>query len=77
MANTVPLDISAIKALLGNEERQTPPQVGPIKWYDTPMRCSSRGCNSPTYIRWRGMPKCMPHILRLANELFVDEGILE
>lgn len=75
MANTIPLDVTAIKALLGREERQTLPQIGPIKWYDKEMRCASRGCSSPTYIKFLGIPKCTTHILKLANELMVEHGI--
>jgi len=74
---SVPLDVNAIKALLGNDEkkRQLPPQVGPIKWYDKEMRCASRGCGSPTYIKFQGIPNCMIHTLRLANELMVEHEI--
>lgn len=75
LANTIPLDAKTIKALLGREERITPPQVGPIKRYDETMRCASRGCSAPTYLRLRGVPRCVPHIIRLANELMVEHGI--
>lgn len=77
MSNVTPLDFTAIKALLGREERQTPPQVGPIKWYDIAMRCASRGCSSGTYIKFQGVPYCTAHVLRIANKLFVDKGITE
>lgn len=49
-------------------ERKTPPQTGPIRWYDKEMRCASRGCGSPTYIKFDGVPYCGMHTLRLANE---------
>lgn len=68
------LSQDAIKKLLG-EDRKTPPQVGPIRFFDVEMRCSSRGCSSPTYIRLKGMPRCMMHTIRLANELLVESGI--
>jgi hypothetical protein len=71
----MPLDVNAIKALLGAEDRSLPPQVGPIKWYDKEMRCASRGCSSSTYIKFCGIPKCMMHTLREANELMVEHDI--
>ncbi len=75
LASAIPLSNDAIKALLGKEERKTPPQVGPIKWYDVTMRCASRGCGSPTTYKFRGVPYCMTHTLKLANELMVSLGV--
>ena len=68
------LSVDQIQALLG-EDKATPKQVGPIRWYDKEMRCGSRRCNSPTYITWKGMPKCTAHVLKLANEHFVELGV--
>jgi hypothetical protein len=69
---SIPLDLDKIKALL--KERELPEQVGPIRFYDLPFTCASRGCRSTTYIKVQGVPLCMMHALKRANELLVKGG---
>jgi hypothetical protein len=59
-----------------------PEQVGPLRWYDRPMRClhesefSSRRimCHSPTYAKLNGVPMCEMHALKTMNLLLVEKG---
>lgn len=50
-------------------------QKGPLRIYDTEMRCTSPRCGSPTYYKVQGMPKCHVHALNLLNELLIEKGI--
>jgi hypothetical protein len=51
-----------------------PEQYGPLRFYDGEFRCASRGCGSPTHYQFRGIPRCVVHVLRLMNEeLMTDE----
>ena len=43
-------------------------QKGPLRYWDTTMRCTSRRCGSPTHYKFRGMPLCTVHALRMMNE---------
>lgn len=46
-----------------------------IVWYDTGFRCAARGCNSPTYLKIDGIPRCLIHALdSLADILNTLEG---
>lgn len=54
-----------------------PEQFGPLRWYDKEMRCASRGCSSPTYLKVQGVPYCGTHALHKMNELLIQLGILE
>lgn len=53
-------------------EVRTIPQ-GLIKWYENPARCQDgykgRRCNSPTFIKIFGIPKCMIHAVRQADNI--------
>lgn len=49
-----------------------PPQNGPLKWFDKEMRCSSKGCGSPTYLKVEYKPLCSVHALRKLNELVIE-----
>lgn len=47
---------------------------GVIRYYDKEMRCASRGCSSPTYIKVNGVPRCSAHALREANDMLHEAG---
>ena len=68
------LDPAQIKALL--EPKQvgypSPPQFGPLRWFDKEMRCASRGCGSPTYIQLESIPRCSMHALKKMNEMLYE-----
>jgi hypothetical protein len=49
-------------------------QTGPIRYYDKEMRCASRGCSAPTYIKINGIAKCYAHALRDANTMLQEAG---
>jgi hypothetical protein len=49
-----------------------PPQFGPLRWFDTEMRCSSRGCGSPTHCKLEGIPRCGMHALKKMNEMLYE-----
>jgi len=51
-----------------------PEQKGPITYHDKEMRCASRGCSSPTYVKIRGVPRCSAHALREANDMLTEAG---
>jgi hypothetical protein len=46
-------------------------QFGPLRWFEKEMRCACKGCNSPTYCKVEGIPRCMIHALRELNDLLV------
>lgn len=50
-----------------------PPQFGPLRWFETEMRCASRGCSSPTSLQLEGIPRCSVHAIRLMNEMLTSE----
>lgn len=61
-------------------ELLTPQQLSPVnnapiqtsnfvRWFDREMRCANRGCNSPTYLKVKGVPRCMMHAIRQLMEL--------
>ena len=58
------------------ERYPIPQQVGPLRRKDTEMRCASRGCNSPTYYKFQGIPYCSVHVIRIMNEMLVTKGVL-
>lgn len=43
-------------------------QRGPLRYWDNTMTCTSRRCGSPTHYKFRGMPTCTVHALRMMNE---------
>lgn len=51
---------------------EKPEQFGPVRWFDTEMRCTRRGCNSPTYLRVNRIPECMKHAVDTLNCMIVD-----
>ena len=71
------LSLKEINSILQTYDRPNPVsnQTGPIRFFDKEMRCGSRGCSSPTYIKVKGMPKCMMHTIRMANEMLVELGV--
>jgi hypothetical protein len=48
------------------------PQSGPLRWYDYEMRCASLGCNSPTYYKVEGAPRCYAHAIKELNQIVID-----
>jgi len=81
------LDLNTITELLKPQRTPAAPkpptthrvvieQYGPLRWFDTEMRCVSRGCSSPTYCKLEGVPYCTMHALKLMNELLIRyEGL--
>ena len=49
-------------------------QKGPLRYWDKEMRCTSRRCGSPTHYKFRGMPLCTVHALRMMNEELTNEN---
>lgn len=43
-------------------------QRGPLRYWDNEMRCTSKRCGSSTHYKFRGMPLCTVHALRMMNE---------
>lgn len=52
------------------------PQRGPVRHYDREMRCTRKGCNSPTYFKFQHLPECMIHVIQSCNELLVLKGVI-
>ena len=48
-------------------------QKGPLRYFDQTLRCTSRRCGSPTHYKFRGMPLCTVHALRMMNEELTHE----
>lgn len=81
----MPLDADFIAELLEKERNKAtgikqsvtggprPVQLGPLRWFDTTDRCSSRGCGSPTLIKVRGIPYCTSHALNELNRIILSE----
>jgi len=68
-----PLSDELMKELLGPVEvAERVAQVGPVRWFDKEMRCASKRCTSPTYIKVVGIPHCYTHALRKVNEMYVE-----
>lgn len=75
------LDDEAVTRLLALKDRtgvdrvpRANPQYGPLRYYDTEMRCSSRRCGSPTHYKVQGAPKCTVHALKELNEMLFNQG---
>jgi hypothetical protein len=76
MTSALPSDV--IDALLKKEEPRiydVPKQIGPLRRYDTPKRCCSRGCGSTTYHKVEGIPYCMIHCMIRLNAMLVELGV--
>jgi hypothetical protein len=71
MASVKSLPLDMIQALMKEDEPRSN-QTGRIIWYDKEMRCASRGCSSPTYIRFDRVPTCMMHTILKCNELLSE-----
>lgn len=63
------LSTEFIQELLKKDAPRESLQTGPIRFFDKEMRCASRGCSSPTYIKIEGIPLCMMHTILRANEM--------
>lgn len=72
-------EISEEEILAGSETvgYDAPQQFGPLRHWDTEMRCASRGCGSSTFFKVHGIPRCMIHALRELNELCISLGVTE
>lgn len=56
--------------LLRPEPAAIPEQTSKyVRWFDKEMRCASKGCSSPTYIKVEGVPYCMMHTIRKLTEI--------
>lgn len=65
------LELSDVLALLNDTPTERPQQKGPLRWFDKPMRCVSRGCSSETFCKVDGIEYCMKHALTKLNEMLV------
>lgn len=69
------LDLDTINEILKPQPIQTEEhanrQKGPLRFYDTEMRCTSRRCGSPTYIKVSGVAKCKTHALHDLNDIIL------
>lgn len=75
----MPLPAEVINQLLKDDKTRRTfdkataiPQNGPLRWYDYTMRCTSLGCNSPTYCKVEGAPKCLMHALKELNQIAIN-----
>ena len=68
------LTYEEVQALLAIPEPQY--ALGPLRFFDNEMLCTSRRCGSPTWIKVKGMPLCIAHALRELNQMLVDKGVL-
>lgn len=68
----ITLSPEQIASILKHEDEPRSTQTGRIRFYDKEMRCASRGCSSPTYIKLDGIEYCMMHIILKCNELLGD-----
>jgi hypothetical protein len=72
------LTTEQIQALISGQQRRQydnphrVPQNGPLRHYDYEMRCASLGCNSPTYYKVEGAPRCYPHALKELNQMVIN-----
>ena len=60
-------------------EFNIPAQTGPLRYFDTPMRCVSdatarnaKNCGSSTHYKLKGMPTCVMHCLIEMNRILAD-----
>src|SRR5687768_8718268 len=51
------------------------PQRGPLRFFDTTMRCASRGCSSPTWCKLFGVPYCQVHVDWIMNEILFSLNV--
>lgn len=74
-------DDALAEELLNERETNSPypeiVQVGPLRWYDKEMRCASKGCSAPTYMRLQGIQYCWVHAIRKMNVMLNELGITE
>jgi hypothetical protein len=57
------------------ERFPVPEQHGPLRHFDTEMRCASRGCGSSTFLKVQGVQYCMTHSLSRLNEMLIERGV--
>jgi len=74
-------DIDFLQELLVEEPDQVesryprPTQNGPFRFFDSEMRCASRGCGSPTRYKLQGIPYCSVHCLNRMNDMLIAMGV--
>lgn len=54
---------------------KVPEQTGPVRFFDATLRCTSRGCSSPTHFKLQGIPYCMIHLIWKMNSMMLAMGI--
>jgi len=77
------LNLSFLEDLLNETEQPQeneykyprPTQNGPLRHFDTTMRCTNYRCGSPTNFKVQGVPRCMIHSLYRLNELLIEKGV--
>jgi hypothetical protein len=57
------------------ERFPAPDQHGPLRQFDTEMRCASRGCGSSTFLKVQGVQYCTTHALKMLNDLLIERGV--
>jgi hypothetical protein len=69
------LTIAEISALLKPAAKgyPRPPQFGPLRWFDSEMRCACRGCSSPTMLKLNGVARCSVHAMKMMNEMLTSD----
>jgi len=70
------LTLEQVQGLLRPQERPEIVAIGPLRWFDRELRCTSRRCNSPTYCKIKGMPLCSMHALVMLNDMLVEKGVI-
>lgn len=67
-----PISEDLLKELTQPAEVYTSTQVGPLRWFDREMRCLSKRCGAPTYLKVNGVALCWVHAIRRLNEIIVE-----
>lgn len=70
------IELDQLGTVISDEPKHypVPEQFGPLRWHDKEVRCASRGCASPTYLKVSRVPRCMVHALRELNEMLIELG---
>jgi hypothetical protein len=45
---------------------------GPVKYYDSTLRCVNKRCGSPTNYKINGIPRCYTHAIIELNDLLIE-----
>jgi hypothetical protein len=45
---------------------------GPVRYYESTLRCVNKKCGSPTHLKINGIPRCFTHAIIELNDLLIE-----